>query len=82
MGLMCRRCPIFEVNVIAEKGFSGSLVVSVLRHSKLHYEITSRLNGNELFFLGVCTTVENKTTRVFYGDLVEEVIKCSLSLHH
>jgi hypothetical protein len=42
--------PIFEVNVIAGMGFSGSPVVSVSKDSKSDCEITTRLNDNHISF--------------------------------
>jgi hypothetical protein len=73
---------VFEVNVITEMGFSGSPVVSVSKDSKSEGEMTTRLNDNQISFLGVSAGIsdENNTTIVFYGKLVEEVIKEGLPL--
>lgn len=74
--------PIFEVNVMAEMGFSGSPAIYASKSSKLNSKITGRLNdnNNHVSFLGVYvgTSSENKTTVVFYGNMVEEVINHGL----
>lgn len=73
--------PIFEVNVVTEMGFSGSPAIYVSKNSKSDSGITARLNDNShMSFLGVSAGIsrKNKTTIVFYGNIVEEVIKHGL----
>jgi hypothetical protein len=72
--------PAFEVNTIAGMGFSGSPAMSISEDSKLDHKTT--LNGKEISFLGVSAGIsrENSATVVYYGNLVEEIIKDGLPL--
>jgi hypothetical protein len=72
--------PAFEVNTIAGMGFSGSPAMSISKDSRLDDKTT--LNGNDISFLGVSAGIsrENSATVVYYGNLVEEIIKDGLPL--
>jgi hypothetical protein len=72
--------PAFEVNTIAGMGFSGSPAMSISKDSKLEHKTT--LNGKDISFLGVSAGIsrENSATIIYYGNLVEEIIKDGLPL--
>jgi hypothetical protein len=72
--------PAFEVNTIAGMGFSGSPAIAILKDSKLDHKTT--LNGKHISFLGVSAGIsrENSGTIIYYGNLVEEIIKDGLPL--
>jgi len=67
--------PAFEVNTIAGMGFSGSPAMSISKDE-------TTLNCNDISFLGVSAGIsrENSATVVYYGNLVEEIIKDGLPL--
>jgi hypothetical protein len=72
--------PAFEVNTIAGMGFSGSPAMSISKDSKLDHKTT--LNCKDISFLGVSAGIsrENSSTIIYYGNLVEEIIKDGLPL--